>query len=70
MTLKPKLSKKLKKRYKVGKKVKLRFTVTYRSPDGTVASKPGKVTLQKPKKPREAIDLTRGLHRYTIPEVF
>jgi len=55
VTLAPKLSKKLKKKLKRGKKVKLRFTVTYRSPDGTTASKVGKVTLQKPKKGKASL---------------
>jgi hypothetical protein len=54
VTVKPKLPKKLKRKLKAGKKVKVKVSVTYRSPGGTVVSRTGKITLQKTKKAKEA----------------
>ena len=54
VTFKPKLAKKAKRKLKRGKKVKVKVTVTYRSPEGTVTTQTGKVVLQLPMKtPRE-----------------
>jgi hypothetical protein len=50
ITFKPKLSKKLKKKLRKGKKVRLTVSATYRSPGGTVSTQVTKVVLQKPRK--------------------
>jgi tripartite motif-containing protein 71 len=55
LTFNPKLSKKLKKKLKHGRKVKLTVYSTYRSPGGTVVRSSAKVTLQKSPKLKHTV---------------